>query len=30
MTPIDHHHEGYFISTDPAKLNIDVIQRYLS
>ena len=30
MTPIDHHQEGYFISTDPAKLNIDVIHRYLS
>lgn len=30
MTPIDHHHEGYSISTDPAKLNIDVIHRYLS
>jgi GNAT superfamily N-acetyltransferase len=30
MIPIDHHHEGYTISTDPAKLDIDVIHRYLS
>ncbi len=30
MIPIDHGSEGYSISTDPAKLDIDVIHRYLS